>query len=52
LSKEELSDIDKAIFTCDLCGWTMPQEEMGESEESDGFLCRECEKEHLMEEDE
>lgn len=42
LTKEETDEIDEAIFTCDMCGWTMPREE--ESESADGN-CRECEEE-------
>lgn len=52
LTKEELSEIDQNIFTCDQCGWTMSVDDLGDREESDGFLCRECEDENKNEEDE
>lgn len=40
LTKEELSDIDDAIFTCDMCGWTMPVDDR--EDDSDLNVCREC----------
>ena len=40
LPQTDLDRIDEAIFTCELCGWTMPTDD--ESEE-DG-ICRECQE--------
>lgn len=34
---EILRMIDNEVFTCNLCGWTMPVEEMGED-----WICNDC----------
>lgn len=39
LSKEEVEDIDDAIFTCSLCGWTMSCDERAEDDDD---TCLEC----------
>lgn len=41
LTEEQLEEIDEAIFTCEMCGWTMPVEEQSED---DAALCRECQE--------
>src|SRR5438128_1737565 len=45
LTREELCEWEEKLFTCDQCEWTMPIEELSESESSDGFLCLECDGE-------
>jgi hypothetical protein len=45
LTREELEEIDNAIFTCELCGWTLPVDDRNDGESGDGLLCRECSEE-------
>lgn len=34
--------VDERFFTCDDCCFSMPVDELSETEEGDGFLCKEC----------
>lgn len=51
LSKENQANLADQIFHCEQCNWTLPSDDLGETEESDGFLCKECEDEALNDED-
>lgn len=42
LDRHTLAVIDEMFFCCDQCNWTMPVDELCETEAGDGFLCREC----------
>lgn len=42
LDRHTLAAIDERFFVCDQCNWTMPVDELSETEVGDGFLCREC----------
>lgn len=42
LDRHTLAAIDEHFFTCDQCNWTMPVDELSETEADDGFLCKEC----------
>lgn len=51
LIPREHAYIDERIFCCDRCNWTMPCDELADSEEADGFICRECDDEGEHEEE-
>lgn len=42
LDRHTLAAIDEMFFVCDQCDWTMPVDELSETETGDGFLCKEC----------
>jgi len=42
LDRHTLAAIDEHFFCCDQCNWTMPVDELSETESGDGFLCKEC----------
>lgn len=42
LDRHTLASIDERFFCCDQCNWTMPVDELAETEAGDGFLCKEC----------
>ena len=42
LDRHTLAAIDEHFFCCDQCNWTMPVDDLSETEAGDGFLCKEC----------
>lgn len=42
LDRHTKAAIDSQFFTCDECNHSMPVDECAETEEGDGFLCKEC----------
>jgi hypothetical protein len=42
LDRHTLAAIDERFFTCDVCNFSMPVDELSETEAGDGFLCNDC----------